>query len=223
MKTLSLFLACLLVTTIARAADGAAAAAPPMALTATDAKTLGTLPVGVGVARGSHAPDATLEQVSGGTVKLSALYAKGPTLVVFYRGGWCPFCNLQLHELALKNAEFKAAGVNIVAVSVETPSEEAKTQAKHGIPFAVLSDPTLALHTGFKVLHKADEAEVSMLKGYGIDLEAASGQKHHTFAVPAVFLIDKAGIVRWGHAEQDYKTRPTTEQLLAAVRANVKP
>ena len=190
-----------------------APAAGPM-LQATPEDRLGKLPPGLGLKVGQAAPDAELTNVSGEAVRLSSLYAKGPTMLVFYRGGWCPFCNLQLHELAARKADFDKRGVSIAAISVELPSEESKTQAKNSIPFPMLSDPTLAAHKPFHVVHTPGAKELAALKGFGVDLEARSGQQHHTFAAPAVFLISPEGTVLWSHVDEDYKTRPSTDQLL---------
>jgi peroxiredoxin len=190
-----------------------APAAGPM-LQATAADRLGKLPQGLGLKPGQTAPDAALTNISGETVKLSSLYAKGPTMLVFYRGGWCPFCNLQLHELAARKADFDKRGVGIAAISVELPGEESKTQAKNAVPFPMLSDPLLAAHRLFRVVHTPGAQELAALKGYGVDLEARSGQQHHSFAVPAVFLISQEGTVLWSHVDEDYTTRPSTDQLL---------
>ena len=104
-----------------------------------------------------------------------------------------------------------------VAISVDKVDEASKTNTTYEIPFPVLSDPELHAHEAFRVVHEASEDEVARLKGFGIDIERSSGKTHHKFAVPAVFLIDAHGVVRWAHADPDYKVRPTTAQLLAAI------
>ena len=134
--------------------------------------------------------------------------------MVFYRGGWCPFCNLQLHELTVAKSDFDKRSIRLVAISVDQPDQEAKTQAKNGVPFPMLSDSTLVAHKAFHVVHVPDEKEAKALSGYGINLESYSGQKHHSFAVPAIFLVDKSGVVRWQHVDADYKTRPSARQVL---------
>jgi peroxiredoxin len=110
-----------------------------------------------------------------------------------------------------------------VAISVDKIQEAAKTRATYAVPFPVLSDPDLATHRAFRMVHQADDAEVAKLKGYGIDLEASSGRTHHGFAVPGLFLIDRDGTVRWAHADPDYKVRPKTEQILAAIDSAALP
>lgn len=189
----------------------------------TPASKLGTLPDGVGVPVGQPAPDALVHTAEGAQVRLSDLFKKGPTLVVFYRGGWCPYCNFEIHELTQAFPEYEKRGVHPIAISVDKQSEAAKTEATFTIPFPVLSDPSLAAHTAFRVIHHADDAETAKLKGFGIDLEQSSGETHHRFAIPALFLVDKSGVVRWAHADPDYKTRPRTAQILAVIDGGRAP
>ena len=77
------------------------------------------------------------------------------------------------------------------------------------------------MHDAYKVANELDEAGVKRLKGFGIELERWSKRRHHKVAIPSIFLIDKSGIVRFAHAAHDYKTRPKTEALLAALKDNV--
>lgn len=203
----------------AASAEPMAAPAPPPApmLAATPGEKLGMAPAGFGLRVGDPAPDASLSDITGSQLDLAAMYRKGPTLVIFYRGGWCPFCNLQLHEFGSAKPEFERRGVHLVAISVDKPSEEAKTQAKQGVPFPMLSDSNLVAHRAYKVVHVPGEAERKGLAKYGIDLAAYSGESHGSFAVPALFLVDRDGTVRFVHADEDYMTRPSAQQMLAVV------
>ncbi len=187
---------------------------------------LGYLPEGIGIPAGNQAPDAELRDFEDRVVPLRDLWAEGPILLVFYRGGWCPYCNFQIRELTDAYPEFAERGVTPVAVSVDRIEEAAQTQATYTIPFPVLVDPDLATHHAFRVAHHVDDAELQRLKGFGIDLEAASGQTHHTIAIPSLFLIDPKGIIRWAHADTDYTVRPSPAQILAAIdrsMAGTKP
>jgi peroxiredoxin len=87
------------------------------------------------------------------------------------------------------------------------------------VPFPLLSDPGTKIHASYKVINALDEAGVKRLEGFGIDVERWSKRKHHKMAIPAIFLIDKGGVIRLAHAAHDYKTRPNTKQLLQAIRA----
>lgn len=179
---------------------------------------LGTLPEGVGVVVGRTAPGFELPDVHGKTVSLASLTAKGPVLVVFYRGGWCPYCNMQIHELSRRAPDFEKLGVQLVAISVDKPDKAAVTQASWTIPFPVLSDPDAKVHAAWNVVHVVPSPVFEKLKAFGMDIEAWSGRKHHKIAIPSVFLVDKEGVVRWAHAERDYKVRPSVDQVLSAIR-----
>jgi peroxiredoxin len=186
--------------------------APVLHETPTD--RLGTAPAGTGLRVGDRAPDAALAAITGETVHLSQAYAAHPVFVVFYRGGWCPYCNLQLHELTEAKPEFDRRGVGLVAISVDRPGEEARTQVRQGVAFAILSDPKLTAHRAFNVVHVADAAQQDRLAALGIDLETYAGEAHHSFAIPSIFLVDRAGVIRFAHVDADYETRPSARQLL---------
>jgi len=185
----------------------------------TPAPRLGTLPPNVGVPPGQPAPNAIVRDADGHDVQLQELIKKGPILLAFYRGGWCPYCNFEIHELTTAYPEYQKRGVLPVAISVDKQEEAAKLRATYTIPFPVLSDPELLAHEAFHVIHHADDAEVARLKANGVDLERNSGKTHHSIAIPALFLIDKAGVVRWAHADPEFKVRPRTRQILAAIDA----
>jgi peroxiredoxin len=129
---------------------------------------------------------------------------------------------LQLHELSARKADFQARGVSLVAISVELPSEESKTQAQHQVPFPMLSDPKLVAHSLFNVVHRPDRKELAALKGFGVDLVARSGQQHQRFAVPGVFLVSQQGVVRWSHVDEDYTTRPSADQILKSIDSSIR-
>jgi len=186
---------------------------------ATNEDSLGTLPEGIGLPVGALAPDAQVTSSDGAPISLSSLYAEGPILLVFYRGGWCPFCNFQIRELTEAYGDFRARGVRPVAISVDRIEEAARTDATYEIPFPLLSDPDLSAHNAFHVLNTMDEKTIRRLSLMGLDVESYSGQDHHTVAIPALFVISESGTLLWTHADHDYKTRPTIEQLLGAIES----
>jgi peroxiredoxin len=178
---------------------------------------VGTLAPGTGIPVGQRVPDAHARDLDGNDVSLSSLYGKGPILLAFYRGGWCPYCSSENHALATAYPEYQKRGVTPVTVSVDTPAAEAKTKATFAIPFPVLSDSDATMIEAFHVVNKVDDATLSKMKGFGVDLESYSGKPHHEIAIPSLFLIDRTGIVRWAHSDPDFKVRPSTAQILAAI------
>lgn len=183
-----------------------------------EASDLGLLPDGVGLAVGASVPALSAKDADDKSVELAELTQAGDVLVMFYRGGWCPYCNFQVRAMTDAFPKFQQLGITPVLVSVDKISEAAKTKANYEVPFPILSDPDLAWHKAFKVLEKLSPEMVDKLKGYKIDVEAASGRDHHTIAVPSVFLIRKGGKIAFAHADRDYKVRPGATALVEALK-----
>ena len=104
-----------------------------------------------------------------------------------------------------------------MAISVDEIEGAATTDASYSVPFPLLSDPDASVHEAYRVVNQLDEAGVSRLKGFGIDVERWSKRKHHKIAIPSLFLVGKDGKVKFAHAARDYKTRPATAALLSAL------
>lgn len=206
---------------VALASMSAAKSAAPKMLPyrPTPEERLGVLAPNTGIARGQKVPDAHAVDLQGKDVSLSSLYQSNPILLAFYRGGWCPYCNTEIHALTTAYPEYQKRGIVPVAVSVDRPDIEGKLKATYTIPFPVLSDSSAAMLMVFHVVRKVGDQEFAEMKAFGIDLEKYSGVAHHQIAIPALFLIDREGIVRWAHSDPDYKVRPTTPEILAAIDA----
>ena len=180
--------------------------------------SLGTLPQGIGLRPGSRAPSLRGTTSDGKSLTLAELLTSRRVLLVFYRGGWCPYCNFQVRELTQRYPDFEKLGIEPVVVSVDQVSEAAKTNAAYTIPFPVVSDPELAWHEAFRVTTEVPQARVEAMKSkHDIDLEARSGKSHHTIAIPSIFLIEKDGKVSFAHADENYQTRPRAQSLLDAL------
>jgi peroxiredoxin len=111
----------------------------------------------------------------------------------------------------------------VIAASSDRPEKLRKTLAEHSISYTLLSDSLANGSRGFGIAWKVPDAELRELRGYGIDLEEASGADHHLLPVPAVFLIDRGGVIRFRYANPDYKIRIDTESLLEAARRVAAP
>ena len=168
---------------------------------------------------GTQLPALTLKGVDGKTVDLNAEIAKAPTILVFYRGGWCPFCNTQLAALAKSAPELQKMGYQIIGISPDLPAELSKSIGKNKLDYTLLSDSKAqaidALGLGFVV----DDATLEKYKGYGIDLEKSSGETHHILSVPAVYLLDKTGLIKFSYVNPNYKVRLDKGVLMAAAKA----
>lgn len=187
---------------------------PP--LNATSAAELGTLD-GAGLAAGAPVPGFTIHSHLGEPVSWADLKKNGALLVVFYRGGWCPYCNRQIRQLTETWPQFEQRKVTPVLISADKPDAAALASRTYEIPFPVLSDPELVAHGLFKVTTELDPELIPKYREYGIDLTEWNGKGHHKYAVASAFLINKQGVVVWSHSANDYKTRPSALQLLQVI------
>jgi len=172
-----------------------------------------------GLAVGDKAPNAALTTVDGKTVHLASLYADGPVIVTFYRGGWCPFCNRALSEWQGMMDEVKGAGATFVAITPESPANAAGTIEKDHLSYVVLSDTDQSAARAYKVYFMVDDQTRAKYKGYGIDLEKSNASGTWELPAPGTFVIDRAGVVRYAFADWDYKKRADPDEVMAAVRA----
>ncbi len=167
---------------------------------------------------GASAPDALLRGIDGKSISLKRVLAGNPTVVIFYRGGWCPYCNAHLSELASVEGEIKKRGYQIVAISPDTPEELVKTMGKDHLTYKLFSDSSAATIQKFGVAFRVDDATFTKYRdSYHIDLEHSSGQKHHILPVPSVFILDKLGKIIFVHSNPDYKVRLSGTELLKAI------
>jgi len=172
-----------------------------------------TNPLRAGVA----APlDATFSDVASQSVNLRGLLKSGPKLLIFYRGGWCPYCNSHLGALATVAPRLEELGVQIAAISPDKPEKlkEAEEQS-----YTLYSDSKLELAKAFGLAFKVDSETVHLYKNeYNIDLEEYSGETHHLLPVPAAYLINQQGEIVFAHSNTDYKVRVELEDLLLAAQ-----
>ncbi len=167
----------------------------------------------------SIAPNITLRTTDGKPFSLTAALKKQPTVLIFYRGGWCPYCNLHLASLQKIEPDLKTLGYQILAVSMDKPDGLRVTEDKNQLHYTLLSDSDAKAVRAFGVAYKLDDATVEKYKGYHVDLEQVSGHNHHILPVPAVFLIGTDRIIRFVHSDPDYKVRLSSEKVLEAAKA----
>jgi peroxiredoxin len=168
---------------------------------------------------GSIVPTVDLTALDGTATTLAKLLNGKPTVLVFYRGGWCPFCNLQLSELRRLNPDLKAQGFQLLAISPDRADEINKTLEKDELDYALASDAKAEALQAFGIAFKVDDATLSKYAEYGVNLETASGEKHHALPVPSVFVIDAKGIIQFSYVNPDYRTRVPQRLIRAAVEA----
>ncbi|WP_043484825.1 peroxiredoxin-like family protein [Geothrix fermentans] len=170
------------------------------------------------VHRGQKAPDFTLPDAKGQVVRLSGLLKKGPVILTFYRGGWCPYCNLQLRSYQAHLAEIRAKGAELVAVSPQIPEYTLSTAEKDALTFPVLSDVGGKVAREYGLVFQVPDEVVPIYRQFGIDLEKHNGDTRHELPIPGTYLIGPDGTVLLSHVDADYRKRLPVETLLAALK-----
>jgi peroxiredoxin len=170
---------------------------------------------------GMPAPGFELRDAAGQPVRFDPAALQKPLVLTFFRGGWCPYCNLHLAELRKAEAELKGLGFDVWFISVDKPELLYASLEQPDIGYAVFSDAQLAATRAFGIAFEVPPELVEKYLGYGIDLEAASGETHHVLPAPSTFLIGQDGVIRFGYTNPDYTVRLHPDVLLAAARAYV--
>lgn len=171
---------------------------------------------------GEWAPIAVLLRPDGQPVKLSTAYAEKPTILIFYRGGWCPYCNTHLGQIAKAEADLVKLGYQVLAISPDQPEALRASIGKGGYSYQLLSDSDMVLTRAFGLAFRVDDPTVEKYRGFGIDLDKASGRDHHLLPVPAVYIVDTQGVIRFAHWDADYKKRLEPDALLDAARKTIQ-
>lgn len=172
---------------------------------------------------GDRAPDFELPDASGKKVKLSELIARGPVVVTWYRGGWCPYCNIALRGFHKSLPEIRAAGASLVAISPETPDNTMSTAEKNHLDFEVLSDRGNKVAHVYGVAYKIPRVIAEQFKGR-LDLAKHNGDDSGTLPLGATYVIDREGIIRYAFVDVDYRKRAEPSDVLAALhRLDKKP
>jgi len=168
---------------------------------------------------GDSAPDFKLPDVHGELVQLHSLLRGGPVVVVFYRGGWCPYCNLHLRGFQRRLTEIRELGAQVVAISPQLPDNSLSTQEKNQLAFAVLSDVGNNVAREFGIVFELSNDLLALYREFGHALEEANGESgNKELPLPATFLIDRNGIVRLAHVDVDYTRRLDPDDVIGSLK-----
>ncbi|MHC3425147.1 peroxiredoxin-like family protein [Streptomyces sp. DT18] len=206
---------------VAALQDQLAAHAPAEALRpfAEEQAALAVTPVPAAVpAPGTPLPDADLLDGHGEPTTLAAARGGAPAVLVFYRGAWCPYCNLTLrtYEERVRPA-LDARGVRLLAVSPQRPDGSLTTAETNALTFTVLSDPGNKLAAALGILTESAPAASEAQRALGIDVAAANADGTGAIPMPTTVVLDAEGVVRWIDVHPDYTTRTEPEALVEAV------
>lgn len=168
---------------------------------------------------GDMAPGFSLPNARGGVVTLDDLLREGPVVLSFYRGSWCPYCNLELRALQAHIGQFQVRGARLVAISPQIPDESLSMSEKHDLAFDVLSDvgTTVAEAYGLSFTIPAELATIYENRGH--DLARTNGGHDRTLVIPASYVIGQDGIVSWAFVNSDHTRRAEPADLITALDA----
>lgn len=171
--------------------------------------------------KGEKIPAVEVRNANGNPVNLAELVRGKKTVLVFYRGGWCPYCNTHLADLARIQPQLAMNDIQIVAISPDSPETLAGYLEENRVPYALLSDNQHKAMTAFGIAFSVDKPTQDRLAGFGIDLVGASGNETQALPVPSLFLVGPDGTIGYAHSNPDYSKRLNGDQVLQA--AGIKP
>ena len=166
---------------------------------------------------GDLAPDFVLPNAHGDNRQLSELLKDGPVVLNFYRGGWCPFCNLEFKALSDIMPQIKEKGASLISVSPELPDVSLTTIEKHNLPFEVLSDVGNEIADHYGLIMTVYEEIRPLYTQWGIDLPTANGDDSFQLPIPATYIIKQDGTIQTYYVNKNYTSRMEPKAILDAL------
>lgn len=191
--------------------------APAEVLTTIGGEIEGIVRTGAGAKAprtGDMAPTFTLSDARGKDVSLQKLLGEGLAVLTFYRGQWCPYCDMQLRAYQEVLPQIRALGANLVAISPQTPDESLSTAEKRNLAFSVLSDVGNKVAHSYGLVFKVPAGLDGVHKAFGIDLAKSNGDSTNELPVPGVFIIGRDGRIAFSFVNADYRERLEPAELL---------
>jgi alkyl hydroperoxide reductase subunit AhpC len=167
---------------------------------------------------GDMAPAFTLKDPDGQAIASTDLLARGPLVVSFYRGVWCPYCNMELQALQAALPAFRALGASLVAISPQTPVNSRKSVRQNELGFPILSDTHNDVAAAFGLRFTLPDYLVDLYKSLKNDLPTFNGDPSWTLPMPGRFVIGQDGTILYAEVNPDYTRRPEPEDMLPALR-----
>ncbi len=167
---------------------------------------------------GEVAPAFVLKDPDGKAVSEKELLARGPLVVSFYRGVWCPYCNMELQALQAALPAIRELGASLIAISPQNPVNSRKSMRDNKLEFPILSDIRNDVAAAFGLRFRLPDYLIELYKGFKNDLPAFNGDDSWTLPMPGRFVIARDGVIQYAEVNPDYTKRPDPEELLPALR-----
>ncbi|NEQ71599.1 MAG: AhpC/TSA family protein [Okeania sp. SIO2C9] len=163
---------------------------------------------------GKKVPNFSLPNAVGKIVELNSLLVESPVVISFYRGGWCPYCNMELRGLQKYLPQITELGAKLIAISPETPDNSLSTTEKNELTFEVLSDRGNQVAKEFGLVFQLPEELRPIYQSFGIDLPAYNGDQSFELPIPATYVIASDGTVIHAFVNPDYTQRLDPEEII---------
>ncbi len=167
---------------------------------------------------GDKIPSFTLPNARGESIEVAKLLENGPLVIAFYRGGWCPYCNLELRGLQHYLPQIQELGASLIAISPETPDNSLSTKEKNELSFEVLSDVENKVAKQFNLVFTLPEELRPIYNSLGIDIPAFNGDESFELPLAATYVVDSNGKIIYAFADADYTKRLDPEKILVALK-----
>lgn len=168
---------------------------------------------------GDRAPMFELPDAFGNVIRLADLLKDGPVILSFYRGQWCPYCNIELRALQRALTDVQATGSTLVAVSPNVPDISRELIEKLGLAFPVLTDHDNLVAKEFRIAFEMIPEHVELYESRGRDIRLFNGTQARELPTPATYVVDTDGVIRYAYINVDYRTRAEPSEVVAAAAA----
>lgn len=168
---------------------------------------------------GDIAPSFVLSDPEGNPVRSEDLLLAGPLVVQFFRGGWCPYCKMELQSLQTALPSFRNFGATLVAISPQSTVHGRESVRDNKLDFPILSDPRNSIAAAFGVRFELPAELIALYRGFDNDLPAINGDNSWTLPIPARFVIGRDRLIRYAEINPDYTRRPDPQDLVSVLRS----
>lgn len=164
--------------------------------------------------KGDKTPNFTLANATGKLINIQDLLKSSLVVISFYRGGWCPYCNLELRALQQQLSEIQKAGATLVAITPETPDNSLSTIEKNELTFEVLSDVGNKIAHEFGLTFTVAKTLRPIYHSFGINLPESNGDESYQLPIPATYIVDRDGIIVYSFVDSDYTKRLEPQEII---------
>ena len=172
---------------------------------------------------GDIAPTFALKTADGGLVSSTEMLEHGPLVVTFYRGVWCPYCNIDLQAIEEVADEIRSLGAHLVSISMQTATHSLKSQRQNKLSYPILVDEGGKTADAFGIRFRLQDELIEAYKGFDVDLPVINGEASWTLPMPARYVIAQDGTVAYAEVSPDYTKRPDPSELVMALKQLRQP